>query len=143
MTWGASLMRLPRGMTIAQIAEEYGNDWQLPSVGSVAEIGDALQSLFPDAKHHGDESVIQDGRVYVRFNYGDKKGTGSVESIGVVSNGDEDCIAVIQAVCERLDLRMVDHQSGEVADFDQEPQCSMEEYREFRERALHKGDQSN
>ena len=142
MTWGASLMRLPKGMNIAEIAEEYGNDWQPPPVGSVAEIRDALKSLFPDAKHHGDESVIQEGYAYVQFSYGDRKGTGWVESIGVVSNGDEDGIAIIQAVCERLDLKMVDHQSGEIADFEQEPGRSMEEYRAFRDRALRKDERA-
>ena len=143
MTWGASLMRLPKSMTIAEIAEEYGNDWQEPPVGSVADIADAFKSLFPDAQHHGDESVIQEGYAYVQFNFLDRQRTGSVESIGVVSNGDEDSIAIIQAVCERLDLRMVDHQSGEIADFEQEPQRSMKEYRAFCDRALQKGDQSN
>jgi hypothetical protein len=102
----------------------------------VDEVADAFKSLFPDAEHHEDESVIQDGHVYVRFNYRDRKGTGSVESIGVVSNDDEDCIAIIQAVCQRLDVRMVDHQSGEIADFEQEPQRSMEQYRAFRDRAI-------
>jgi hypothetical protein len=138
MTWGASLMRLPKGSTIAEIAEEHGNDWKPPPVGSVTDIGDALKSLFPDAEHHDDESVIHEGHAYVRFNYRDS--TGSVQSIGVVSNGDEDSIPIIQAVCERLDLRMFDHQSGEIADFEQEPKRSMKEYRAFRDRALRKGE---
>ena len=143
MTWGASLMRLPKGMNVSQIAEQYGNDWEVPTIGSVTEIGEALTSLFPDVQHHVDESVIQIAHGYVRFSFGDRKGTGTVESIGVVSNGDEDCIPIIRAVCDKLDLRMVDHQSGEVADFEQEPARSMKEYRAFRDRALRKGNQAD
>ncbi|QDT59436.1 hypothetical protein SV7mr_19430 [Stieleria bergensis] len=143
MTWGASLMRLPKGMTISQIAEQYGDSWQVPPIGSVTEIGEALTSIFPDAQHHADESVVQDGHAYLRFNYGNRKGIGTVDSIGVVSNGNEDCVPIIRAVCDKLDLRMVDHQSGEVVDFEQEPVRSVEEYRAFRDRALRKGDKAD
>ena len=135
MTWGASLMRLPDGMTMSEIAEKYGNDWTLPPIGSVTEIGDVMKSLFLDSKHLDGESTVESEYTYVQFNYRDRTGNGTVESIGVVSNGDEDGIAIIKTVCERLDLRMVDHQSGEIADFESEPQRSMEEFRAFRDRA--------
>jgi hypothetical protein len=134
MTWGASLMRLPDGMTMSEIAKKYGDDYTLPLLGTVTEIGNVLKSLFPDSEHLGDESTIETEYTYVRFNYRDRTGDGTVESIGVISNGDEDGIAVIKTVCERLDLRMVDHQSGEIADFETEPRRSMEEYRAFCER---------
>ena len=100
----------------------------------MTEIGNVLKSLFPDSEHLGDESTIETEYTYVRFNYRDRTGDGTVESIGVISNGDEDGIAVIKTVCERLDLRMVDHQSREIADFETEPRRSMEEYRAFCER---------
>lgn len=141
MTWGASLMRLPENMTMAEIAEQYGDDWRLPHIGSVTEIGDTIRSLFPDAKHLENESVIESEYAYVRFSYRNRTGEGTVESIGVVSNGDEDGIAVIRTVCERLGLRMVDHQSGEIADFESEPRRSMEEYRSFCNRAREQNQQ--
>jgi len=138
MTWGASLMRLPDGMAMSEIAKNYGDDWTLPPVGSVTEIGNVMKSLFPDSEHLGDESTVETDYTYVQFNYRDRTGDGTVESIGVVSNGDEDGIGIIKTVCEHFDLRMVDHQSGEIADFENEPRRSMEEYRAFCDRARQK-----
>lgn len=135
MTWGASLMRLPDGMTIGEIASKFGDDYRLVPVGSVIEIGVAMKSLFPDAEHRDDETTVRGEYAYVRFNYRGRAGKGTVESIGVVSNGDDDGIAIIERVCDRLDLKMVDHQTGEIADFDHEPRRSMEAYRAFRDRA--------
>ena len=135
MTWGASLMRLPDGMTVGEMSSKLGDDYQLEPVGSVTEIGDAMKSLFPDAEHRDDESTVRGPYTYVRFNYRDRKGKGAFESIGVVSNGDDDGIAMIKLVCDRFDLKMVDHQSGEIADFDEEPRRSLEAYRAFCDRA--------
>jgi hypothetical protein len=136
MTWGASLMRLPKGLTMAEIAEKYGADWQLPLIGSVTEIGEMIRALFPNAKHLRDDSTIEGEHAYVRFSYGGRTGDGTVDAIGVVTNGDEESIAIIRTVAQKLDLRPVDHQSGEIADLDQELQRSMAEYRAFRDRAL-------
>lgn len=135
MTWGASLMRLPDGLTIGEMSVKFGDDWNLAPVGSVADIGDALKSLFPDARHWDDECVVESEYAYVQFNFKDRTGNGTVEAIGIVSNGEEDSIAVIKSVCERFELRMFDHQTGEIADFDSEPKRSMEEYRAFCDRA--------
>lgn len=131
-------MRLPEGMTMSEIAEKFGDDWTLPPVGSVTEIGDVMKSLFPDAEHRNDESTVENEYTYVQFNYRDRTGNGTVESIGVVSNGDEGGIAIIKSVCDRFDLRMFDHQSGEIADFETEPRRSMQEYRAFCDRAREK-----
>ncbi len=128
-------MRLPAGMTIHEIATEYGNDWKPPSLGHTNEIAKALKEQFPHAQHLQNESVVETEFTYVRLNYSDRNGNGVVESIGVTSNGDEDSIAIIKAVCDRLDLRMVDHQTGEIADFEKEPRKSLEEYRAFCDRA--------
>ena len=126
MTWDASLMRLPKGMTLSEMAEKYGNDFRLSPIGSTADVGNTLMSLFPDAKHVDGQTVLHEGYAYVQFNYSDRSAGEAIQSIHVVSNGDKDSIAVIKMVCDRLDLCMVDHQSGEIADFDKEPQRSME-----------------
>jgi hypothetical protein len=34
MSWGALLMDLPKGMTINEISEKYGDDWQPQPIGS-------------------------------------------------------------------------------------------------------------
>ncbi|MEW4490935.1 hypothetical protein AB1L42_22835 [Thalassoglobus sp. JC818] len=43
MTWGASLMRLPEGMTISEMAQEFGDHWQVPIVGSISDVSESLQ----------------------------------------------------------------------------------------------------
>ncbi|MDB4679579.1 hypothetical protein OAE80_01200 [Planctomycetaceae bacterium] len=134
MTWGASLIRLPEGMTIAEMKEQFGSDWQVPAVGTLAEVKDGLSALFPHADHSDGQTNFEDGYVRVQFNYIDRTGNGIIESIGVNSNGDSDSIPVLKRVCEHFGLRMVDHQSGELADFSSGTIQSMKDFSAFRDR---------
>jgi hypothetical protein len=134
MTWGASLMRLPDDMTIAEMEIEFGSDWQVPSVGTLSEVRDGLVALFPDADHIDGQTNLEDGYARVQFNYTDRTGNGIIESIGINSNGDTESIPVIRLVCKKFGLRMVDHQSGEVADFSSGTMKSMADYSAFRDR---------
>ena len=134
MAWGGSLMRLPADMTIAEMAEAFGDDWTVPPVGTVKEIRDGLIALFPDAEHWNGQTCFEDGFARVQFNYTDRTGSDVIESIGVISNGDVDAIPVMKAVCEHFGLRMVDHQSREIADFSEKTERSMGDYSAFRDR---------
>ena len=134
MTWGASLMRLPGDMTIAEMEIEFGSDWKVPPVGTVSEVRDGLVALFPDADHSKGETNFEDGFARVQFNYTDTKGNGVIDSIGIISNGDVDAIPVMKLVCEHFGLRMFDHQRGEVADFSSGTMKSMADYSAFRDR---------
>ena len=136
MSWGASLMRLPEGMTIAEMAEQFGNDWKVPPVGTSAEIHAGLRSLFPASDHRDGATNYAEGFARVQFTYSDRKEAGVVDSIGVTSNGDIDAIPVIKAVCDHFGLKMVDHQNGEVADFSEATERSMADYAAFRDRNL-------
>lgn len=134
MTWGASLMRLPQDMTIAEMEIEFGSDWKVPSVGTVSEVRDGLVALFPDADHSRGQANFVDGFARVQFNYTDTKGSGVIDSIGINSNGDTDAIPVIKQVCDHFGLRMFDHQSGEVADFSSGTKKTMADYSAYRDR---------
>lgn len=145
MGWGASLMRLPAGMTMDEIAAQHGDDWELPAIGTIAEIGEKLKSLFPDAWQHPDgQTTVELTNARVTFNYGDRQVNGDqkvsepISSIGVEAMPTDESIDVIRAVCEQLDLRMVDHQNGQIADFEVDPKQSMKEYKAFRDRAIEK-----
>ncbi len=134
MTWGASLMRLPEDMTIAEMEVKFGSDWKVPSVGTVAEVRDGLVALFPDADHSDGQTNFVDGYARVQFNYTDRTNNGIIESIGINSNGDSESIPVIKLVCDHFGLRMFDHQSGEVADFSSGTLKSMADYSAYRDR---------
>ena len=134
MTWGASLMRLPQDMTIAEMETKFGPDWKVPPVGTVSEVGDGLNELFPDADHSKGQTNFTNGFARLQFNYTDTKGSGVIDSIGINSNGDTDAISVIKQVCDHFGLRMFDHQSGEVADFSSGTTKSMADYSAFRDR---------
>ena len=128
MTWGASLMRLPESMTIAEMEIEFGPDWKVPPVGTVSEVRDGLKELFPNADHSKGQTNFEDCFARVQFNYIDRTNSGVIESIGINSNGDVDSIPVIKRACEHFGLRMVDHQSGEVADFAEATEQSMADF---------------
>ena len=128
MTWGASLMRLPESMTIAEMEIEFGPDWKAPPVGTVSEVRDGLKELFPNADHNKGQTNFLDCYARVQFNYIDRTNSGVIESIGINSNGDVDSIPVIKRACEHFGLRMVDHQSGEVADFAEATEQSMADF---------------
>lgn len=134
MTWGASLMRLPEGMTITEMEIEFGSDWKVPPVGTVPEVRDGLKELFPDADHSNGQTNFADGFARVQFNYTDTKGSAVIDSIGINSNGDTDAIPVIKQVCDHFGLRMFDHQSGEVADLSSGTIQSMADYCALRDR---------
>lgn len=134
MAWGASLMRLPQDMTIAEMAEKFGDNWKVPPVGTVSEVRDGLKELFPDADHSQGQTNFEDGFARVQFNYTDTKGSGVIDSIGINSNGDTAAIPVIKQVCDHFRLRMFDHQSGEVADFSSGTMKSITDYSVFRDR---------
>ena len=67
MSWGASLMRLPEGMTIAEMAEQFGNDWKVPPVGTSAEIHAGLRSLFPASDHRDGATMTMDAKYSERL----------------------------------------------------------------------------
>jgi hypothetical protein len=109
----------------------------------MTQVRDALTALFPDGRHVTGQSTFNDGRGWIELNYrtSGRANPGQsdfVDSIGVRSSGDESSMVILRVVCEQLDLRMYDCQTGEIADFEDETKQSMDAFREFRDKAIGK-----
>lgn len=83
----------------------------------------------------GQSSVEGDG-FWVLFNYSVRNEAGTIESIGVEASSTPAAIAVPKHACVVFGVRMVDCQTGEFADFSEATETSMNEFAEWRERAI-------
>jgi hypothetical protein len=133
MSWGAILLRLPPHVTL----DELPDDWQPPSFGAVADIRRQFERAFPGQHHADGQSCVEGETFWIEFNYRSEKSGGEVESIGIRSNAGPGAMAVMQRACDVLGLRMVDCQTGQLADFSSETQASIDGFCAWRDRVLH------
>lgn len=129
MSWGAIMLNLPKGAKL----EALPNDFQVAPIGNSEDIYAVLRELLPQQEHRLGQTSYCDETCYVELNY---KKEGVIDSIGVRSNAGQNALAVMKAVCEAMDLTLIDYQSGEIADFDEITQEGMDTYHQWSNRVL-------
>jgi hypothetical protein len=129
MAWGAILLKLPNVVRL----EDLPHDYQPSAIGTPEEIHAVLKGLFPDHEHTVGTTSYYDETCYVEFNY---QNDGIIDSIGIRSNAGPTALTVMKAVCDVLDVTMIDNQSGQIADFAEVTQENMEEYRAWVKRVI-------
>ena len=143
MAWGALLMRFPKGVELHEVPK----DWKPPAIGTVEEVKGVFEGLFPDQRHILGQTCVDGEGFWIEFDYGtyvpDERplrveSDEAIESIGIRSNVGTGAMAILKAACEKLDCRMLDCQTGELADFSEATDSSMKEFAEWRDRALGK-----
>jgi hypothetical protein len=132
MAWGAGLFRLPTGVTRT---DDLPQDYVPPVIGTTEEICNTLRSLFPEHTHELGETDYWDGCSNIQLHY-DYQHTGVVDSIGVRSNGGETTFDVLKAICSALGLTVIDYQTGEIAQFDDETRDSLAGFQSYKKRVL-------
>lgn len=130
MAWSGVLMRLPEVSSLTELPK----DWTTPAIGTIAEVRSRLEQAFPDQRHMDGQTCIEDEEFWIEFNYRLARHGSTVESIGVRSNAGPGAMAAMKHACDVLGLRMVDCQSGEVADLSEQTESSMQEFTAWRDR---------
>jgi len=126
------MLRLPPDVALADIPR----DWTMPAIGTPADVRAWLEQAFPGQDHaDGQTCVVGDG-FWIEFNCGLADECGQVESIGVRSNAAPGAVAVMKVACEVLELRLVDCQTSEIADFSDQTEASMAEFTAWRDRIV-------
>ena len=60
--------------------------------------------------------------------------SGMVEFISIISDGHEKTIPVMKSVSDRLDVQVLDCSDSEFIDFESEPNQSLEDFRNYRDK---------
>lgn len=140
MDRGAILMRFPEGAV-----SDIPKDWKPPAIGTVAEVKAVFEGIFPGQRHFLGQTCVDGDGFWIEFNYGKHVEQGKlvpvkeeelIEAIGIRSNVGAGAMAAMTFACEKLGCRMMDCQSGELADFSEQTEISMTEFAEWRDRAL-------
>ena len=129
MAWGGLIFECPADSTLDSLPADY----DMPSLGTSAEVNSALSSLFPSGDHFPGQCNIRTDSCWVELNY---ESGGSVVCIGVRSNADETALSILQSVCNFFSARLFDYQTGDFADFSTEAGASMATFRAFRDRSV-------
>ena len=138
MGWSCVLLKLPDWLPSGVDLEpgDWPADLVVPKLGTHEEVRELLAAAFPDGEHQETQSMIRGQSDFLLFNHLVTKGETLVSSLGVDSGGDTWALGIIQAACERLGLRGLDCQTGQILDFSAATDKSAREFREFRDRAL-------
>lgn len=136
MSWDAILMGLPKGLSMDELSKSYPADWKPPAIGSSGDVLAQFQRLFPGLDHLEGQTCVTSDDFWIEFNYRVDKVSGCIDSIGIRSNAGPGAMAVMQRVSEAFDVRMVDCQSGQFADFSDSTNDSMRQFTDWRDRVL-------
>lgn len=132
MSWDGIMLRLPNAVAL----DDLPNDWKSPVIGILNEVQALLQRAFPGQQHAEGRTCVVGDEFWIEFNYRIEMESGSVEHIGVRSNAGPGAMASMKRACEMLDLRMVDCQTSEIADFSDVTAESMERFAVWRDRII-------
>ena len=134
MSWDGIIFRAPAGVSVNDLPK----DFQLSPLGTVSEIGEILQAVFPDGQHTRGQCYLEGTDFWLELNFGYPQDKDIYESIGVRCNPGTGVLPILRQVCKTFEARLFDNQIGEFADLDAETESSMIRYSEWRDRALGK-----
>lgn len=133
MSWGGVILRAPYGLAMANLPGEF----VVRPLGSSDFVRGILEQLFPDQTHVDSQSWICGEYFWLELNYGhDVSPAGTIDSISVRSNAENGAIHALKSVCDALDARLFDNQTGEFADFADNTRSSLREFVDFRDRNM-------
>jgi hypothetical protein len=132
MSWDGLMMRFPPNLPMSEMPA----DWKPPALGTPSEVQEQLKHVFPEHRHIDGQTSVQGDSYFILFNYQVRNGEGTVESIHVESTPVPEAMAQLKRVCESLNLRFYDCQTGEFADFASDTEASMENFANWRERVM-------
>lgn len=117
MSWGGLIMRFGAAKTIA----DFPPDFKPPPVATAAQLRGLLRQLFPDANHFVERSQCTGDDFWLELNHGCHTDLdGNVSAISVRSNAGSGAIPHLKRLCAALEVRLLDLQTSEFADFSQE-----------------------
>ncbi len=132
MSWDGIIFCAPANVSINDLP----SDFQMPSLGTTAEIGERLRSLFPEESHFEGQCCVKGDGFWLEFSFGYPKDVVHRDFIGVRTNAGLGVIPVLAQVCGAFNARLFDNQTSEFADLSSETESSMSEFAAWRDRNL-------
>ena len=130
MEWEAILMRIPDGIGF----EELPKNWQPPSIGNSVEVKSLLEAALPHEDHIDGHSRIEGDGFWVEFDYEPSEPDELVRAVVVRSSASLGAVSILRLASETLDCRLLDLQTGRVADFGEQTEASINDFIELRRR---------
>lgn len=134
MSWDGLMMRFPPNIRVSEIP----TDWQPPVIGTGSEVQERFKQIFPEHCHMEGQTAVEGDSFFILFDYQARNEQGTVDSISVQSTPVPEAMTQLKRVCELLNLRFLDCQTSEFADFSRETEASMENFAAWRDRVLRK-----
>lgn len=132
MSWDGIMLRVPVGVPLMDLP----SDLKTSPIGSLKDVSDLLERAIPGCEHN-DDGVVVDGKTFwIEFSYRLDGNSVLVDYLGVRSDAGPGAMPLMKRVCDLLDVSLFDCQTGEIADFDEHTEDSMNRFAEWRDRAI-------
>ena len=132
MTWVATLVRCSESAAVSDLP----TDWKPPVIGTLDEVTAVFEETFPGQHHVPGQTKVKGEGFWITFSYvGQSLTPDAILAIGVESNAGIGAPVALKLICDRLNCRLLDHQTGEFADFAEQTKDSMEDFTKWRRRA--------
>lgn len=126
MSWDGLMCKFPTNNI-----DDIGNDWRPQKIGTKEEVLNAIKKEYQNGEFSENQVNILTDTTWVELNFYEDP----VSSISIRTNAGHDTIKILKRLCMIFDSRILDHQTGEIADFDAHTQNSIEEYAKLRDKA--------
>lgn len=131
MSWDVYLMKVPENINSM---EQLDDEFDPQPLGDRDEILCTMKELYPTADFSDTEWIILDTNDYsMEFAV---SGNDPVDSITVFIHGNENCIDVVEKICDRMGWKAVDTGTGDFMDFSDNKEGGFREWNNYKNQVL-------